>query len=203
MKLVHDDHVEIVRIDLVDAVGKGLHRGKDVVTRAWTLAADQPLTKPRLPEHELEDLLALAEDLVTVRDEEQGMTCALVAQPLEIECRNPGLAGAGRRDHEVAVVSAQALRFEGLQCDSLVRFRRDVDQQRQQESVVFAGVAALFRERVVEPLAVTLGRIVLELGLLPVLFEGRCEALDHLGILGRAHAHVPFEAIDLCRVGEI
>ena len=203
MKLVHDDHVEIFRIDLVYAIGKGLHRGKDVVTRAWTLAADQPLTEPRLAQYELKDLLTLTEDLVAVRDEEQGTNPTLVAQPLEIECRNPGLAGAGRRDHEVAVVSAQALRFEGLQCDSLVRFRRDVDQQRQQRTVVYSGMVALSRERVVEPLAVTLGRIVLELGLLPVLFEGRCEPLDHLRILGRAHAHVPFEAVDLCRVGEI
>ena len=66
----------------VDAVGKGLHRSKDVATRARTRAADQPLAKPRLPEHKLEDLLALAEDLVTVRDEEQGMT------------RRPGRAAA-------------------------------------------------------------------------------------------------------------
>ncbi len=151
----------------------------------------------------MEDLLALTKDLVAVRDEEQGTPHALAAQPLEIECRDPGLAGAGRRDHEVAAVSAQALRFEGLQRNSLVRLRRHVDQQRQQGAVVYSRIATLSRERAVETLAVASGRIVLELGLLPVLFESRCEALDHLGILGRAHSHIPLETVDLCRVGEI
>ncbi len=78
MKLVHDDHVEIFPIDFVDAVGKRLHRGKDVVTRAWTLAADQPLTEPRLAQYELKDLLTLTEDLFAVRDEEQGTSRTLV-----------------------------------------------------------------------------------------------------------------------------
>ena len=59
MKLVHDYHVEIFRIDFVDPVSKRLHRGKDVTTRARTLAADQPLTEPWLPQYELKDLLAL------------------------------------------------------------------------------------------------------------------------------------------------
>ena len=201
--IVHDDHVEAVGFDFVDAVGKGLHRGKDVATRVWTLAADQPLTKTRLAQDELEDLLALTQDLVAVRDEEQGTPHTLVAQPLEIECRNPGLAGAGRCDHEIAVVPAQALRFERLERNRLMRLRRDVDQQRQLGDVVGCAAAALSRERVVEPLGVTPGRIVLELGLLPILFEGRLESLDDLGVLGRAHTHVPFEALDLCRVGEI
>ena len=141
MKLVHDDHVEIVWIDLVDAVGKGLHRSKDVVTRAWTLAADQPFTKPRLTEHKLEDLLALAEDLVTVRDEEQGMTYALIAQPLK--------SNAAIQVLPVPVAATTRLRWY-LRRRSASRassatawwgFRRDVDQQRQQGAVVFAGVA--------------------------------------------------------------
>ena len=203
MKLVHDDHIESVRLNIVDPVGKGLHRGKDVATRVWTFAANQPLTEPRLAQDELEDLLALTQDLVAVRDEEQGMTHTLVAQPLEIEGRNPGLAGPGRRDHEITVMPAQALRFEGLECNRLVRLRRDVDQQRQRGDVVGCTAAALSRERVVEPLGVTPGCIVLELWLLPILFEGCLESLDHLGVLGRAHTHVPFEALDLCRVGEV
>ena len=203
MKLVHDDHVEIVRIDLADAVGKGLNRSKDVVSRARALAADQPLTEPRLAQYELKDLLALTEDLVAVCDEEQGTNRPLFAQALVIEGRNPGLAGAGCRDHEVAVVSAQALRFEGLECDRLVRLGNDVDQQGKESAVVNSGIATLCRKRAVETLAVTPGRIILELRLLPVLFEGRREALDHLRVLGRAHAYVPFQAVDLCRMREI
>ena len=69
MKLVHDDHVEIGWVDFVDPVGQGLHRGKNVPTCAWTLAADQPLTEPGLAEDDLEHLLALPEDFVAVRDE--------------------------------------------------------------------------------------------------------------------------------------
>ena len=123
MKFVHDDHIEAVGFDFVHTVGKGLYRGKDMATRVWALAANQPLTEPRLAQDELEDLLALTENLVAVRDEKQGTSHTLVAQPFEIECRDPGLAGAGRCDHEIAVMPAQALRFEGLECDSLMRLR--------------------------------------------------------------------------------
>ena len=77
MELVYDDHIEAVRLNIVDAVGERLHRSKDVATRLRALAADKSLFKPRLAQDELEDLLALAEDLVAVSDEEQGITHTL------------------------------------------------------------------------------------------------------------------------------
>ena len=53
------------------------------------------------------------------------------------------------------MVSTQALRFEGLQRDSLVGLRCDIDQERQQGTVVYSGIASLSQERAVKPLTVT------------------------------------------------
>ena len=118
----------------------------------------------------------------------------------------PSEVDVGGREVTKALVEAPVIvvlyegtdRFERLERNRLVSLRRGVDQQRQRDDVLGCTAAALSRERAVEPLGVTPGRIVLELGLLPVMFEGRFESLDDLGVLGRADAHVPFEAFDLC-----
>ena len=41
-----------------------------MAARPRTFASDQPLTESRLAQNELEDLLALTQDLVAVRDKE-------------------------------------------------------------------------------------------------------------------------------------
>ena len=84
-----------------------------------------------------------------------------------------------------------------------MRLRRDVDQQRNIEAVVRRAPVTLPGQCAVEPFGVASGFVVLELRLLPVLFERRREALDDLGILRRAHAYIPFEPVDLRRVGEV
>ena len=71
VELVHDDDVEGIRSELVHTVGERLHGGEDVAAGRRTLPADEALPEGRLAEDELEDLLALTEDLVPVGDEEE------------------------------------------------------------------------------------------------------------------------------------
>ena len=145
MKFVDDDHVVAVRLDVFATVDERLHRGEDVAARPGALAADQSLTEPGFTQDELEDLVALTKDFLPVRDEEKGVARSFTAQPLEIECRNPGLAGTGCGDDEIAVMSAQALRLERLECHGLLGLRCDVDQQRDFDGIVRFAAATLPR----------------------------------------------------------
>ena len=174
-----------------------------MTTRVRAFSADEPLAEPRLAQHELEDLLALPENLVPVGDEEKGITLAFVSQSLEVECCDPGLARAGGGDDEIAAMSVLALRLERLERHGLMGLRSDIDQQRNVEAVVRRAPVTLPRQRAVEPFGIASGFVVLELWLLPVLFERGLEALDDLGILGRAHAYIPLEPLDLRRMGEV
>ena len=203
VELVHNDDVEGVGSDVLDAGGERLHRGEDMAAGLWSLAADEPLAEAGLAQDELEDLLALAEDLVPVCDEEEGVPRALGVEPAEVERGDPRLPGSGRRDHEVPAVSAYPLRLKCLESNRLVGFRGNVDRKKEPGAIVAGAGAPLPRERAIQSLGVTLRPVLLELGLLPVLFEGRLESLDNLGVLGRAHPHVPFESLDLSRVGEV
>ena len=70
--------------------------------------------------------LALLQDLLAVRDEEQAsyrLRC--FAEPAVVECRDDGLAGAGRGDDQVVPGRALPLDLELLEDLSLVRIGRD------------------------------------------------------------------------------
>ena len=98
-------------------------------------------------------------------------------------------------------MAARPLGLERLEGDRLVGLRGNIDED--DDAGIVAAGAPLSRERALEPLAVPLGDVLLELGLLPVLPEGRREALDHLRVLGRAHPHIPLESLHLRGVGEV
>ena len=174
-----------------------------MTTRPRAFATDEPLAESWFAQHELEDLLALPEDFVPVGDEEEGVTLSFFAQSLEVEGRDPCLAGSGGSDDEIAAMLALALRLKRLERHGLMGLRCDVHQQRNIEAVVRQAPVTLPGQCAVEPFGVASGFVVLELRLLPVLLERRREAFDDLGILRRAHAHIPFEPVDLRRVGEV
>ena len=83
-----------------------------MTTRPRAFAADEPLAESWLAQHELKHPLALPEDFVPVGDEEERITLAFASQSLEVEGRDPGLAGAGGGDDEIATMPGLALRLQ-------------------------------------------------------------------------------------------
>src|SRR3954449_5690737 len=94
--------------------------------RAFT--ANEPLAKHWLVQDASKDLLALLEDFVAMGDEEQSFVAGL-AETLVVECRNPRLSRAGRRDDEVAEMSTLAFKRERGQDLNLERFGLDVNAE--------------------------------------------------------------------------
>src|SRR3954468_16195296 len=98
VKLVDDDDVEVLRVDLPN-----IRRVQTLNRREDVLEARRPLaTHPLLPEASVaegvpEYLPALVEDLLAVGDKEQAAARQLWPKPRVVDGRHHGLARAGRR----------------------------------------------------------------------------------------------------------
>ena len=88
-------------------------------------AADVALAELRVFQDKSEHFLALLQDLVPVSDEEQPLI-PFSSESLVVECRNPGLAGSGGGDHEVAEVSSLTLRGNSFEHLHLERLRLEM-----------------------------------------------------------------------------
>ena len=122
VKLIDDDNVVRIDRDVIDRSMQGLDRGKDVFADGWALRPDVPLAERHLVQDVAEDLLALLQDLVAMRHEQQALE-PLASKALVVERRHPGLARAGWSHHEVAHVAALALGSECLEHFLLERLR--------------------------------------------------------------------------------
>jgi hypothetical protein len=87
-------------------------------------ASDGSLSEATLAQDHLEDLLALVEDLAPMGDEEETVARQLPSETPVVERGNDRLAGARRRDHEVARVSVRALCGEVFEDLSLMRSQK-------------------------------------------------------------------------------
>src|SRR5215471_12422224 len=104
MKLIHDDHVEVVRRDLIDTRGvEALDRCEDMLEIAWAITADPLLTKRGVPQNVSKGRNALVEDLFTVSDEQQPRPRQVASQPRVVDRGHDRLACAGGSDQQVAM----------------------------------------------------------------------------------------------------
>jgi len=73
MKLIHDDDVELVRVDVLDALrAERLNGGEDVRPLRRLLTIAQPLAEGTVAQDETKDASRLIENLFPMCDEEQG-----------------------------------------------------------------------------------------------------------------------------------
>ncbi len=70
VELVDDNDVETLRIERIQSSVQRLDRGEDVVPSLRPLGGDEALAEVGLVKDQLEDLLALFKDLVSMGDEE-------------------------------------------------------------------------------------------------------------------------------------
>ena len=109
MELVHDHDVEAAGWQTVEVdSGERLHRSEDVSTLVGLLAIDVELTEGSVAQHGAEDVTALGQNLLAVRDEEQPLPTTVLGQPPVVEGGDEGLAGTGG-GHDEVLVAAVAL----------------------------------------------------------------------------------------------
>ncbi len=112
VELVDDDDVERVGSQAVELGAAERLDHREHVPARRDLAAAVLLAERAVLEHGAVGSHRLLEDLVAVRDEQEGEVGARAReQLLVVERGDHGLAGPGRRDHEVAVPPV-ALAFE-------------------------------------------------------------------------------------------
>ena len=112
VKLVDDDHVELVRPQARGAGGrrgrrqlgasKRLHRSEHMAPVARDRAGDKELAKGSVSQHFPKRLHALLEDLLAMRNKEKCLDLLACAQALVVEASQHGLACAGCGHHQVA-----------------------------------------------------------------------------------------------------
>ena len=81
MEFVDDDDVEAVARDAVEIhTGERLDRGEDVAALLRPLAIDVELAEGAVPQDGSEDVQALGQDLLAVRDEQQPRRSAVLGE---------------------------------------------------------------------------------------------------------------------------
>ena len=144
------------------------------------IAGYKTLAETRIAENEPEDLLTLLEDFISMSDEQQSLESCR-AEPLVIESRNPSLSSARRGNHEIAEVSPLAFGgncFKHFKLKRLGRYVNGESKRRRHCTRMILGI-----QRRLQSLAVDPWVIRLELGLIPILFEGRTDPIDDCWIV--------------------
>ena len=146
-----------------------LDRREDVVPVYRALSRDEPLAKDGLIQHQLEDRPDSARgsrsDGQRKAAVESQREAAGSRRPIPTSCRSRW------RDHEVPEVPAPTLGTKGLEDLELKRFGGDVDGELGRAAAPLG--VALGVKRGLEPISIGTRVIRLELGLLPILLEGR------------------------------
>ena len=191
-----DDHVsEVARAELADQVARrrALDAREHVLPALGLVRADEQLAERRQLQRVAERLARLIEQLLAVREEQQPRRCPGGRRDaLVVERRDHGLAGAGRRDDEVAAAAVQrALGDELVEDGLLERQRAELDE----EPVGLVG-RRLARERTREPRALlgVVGVVGLELDVVPQRVERALELVDDVRQVGGADLHHPLLA---------
>jgi len=196
----HDDLVEVGVEGPEAPRGQGLGRREDLRADGGPRAVDEELAEGGVAQHGAVDGEALLEDLLAVRDEEQGGAPAAVELAGVVEGGGPGLAGAGRGDDEVAGVAAVPLGLQRVEHAALVRLGLGVEVE--EERPFGGGGAQGAGEGADEVLGVGVGREVAPAAG-PQLLEGGREALQQLGGARRGHPDVPLHALGERGAGEV
>ena len=195
MELVHDDHVEVARVDAPD-VGRveALDRGEHVLEPGRSLPADPLLAEARVAEGMTEGRATLVEDLLAVRHEEQTAARQLCPQARVVDSRHHRLARPGRRHEQVAMVALMPGEHDVLEQRLLERPQLELDRG-QQGRVTNAGDLG--------PTLELVGVVGDEVAARPVAREDRAHLRDGVRIASARDAHVPLEPGDLGRVGQV
>ena len=198
--LVDDDVVEVVRRGQgreVLAIER-LDRHEDVVAPARQLAPAAELAEVVIPEDPLEAGEALLEDLLAMGDVEEAGVRVPGEVLAEVEGRDHGLPGPGRRDDEVPIPSVDlAFRLQPIEHVLLIVEGADVE--------VGAGLARgapLRAKGIPEAIGVRWG-IQREIGGRPVGLEGHPDLVDEVAFVPLAQLDIPLQAGGDGRVGEV
>jgi hypothetical protein len=195
VELVHDHHVEVVGRKLRQARrAQALDGGKDVLEVLGTTAGHPQLAEGVVAERVAEGGQALGEQLLAMGHEQQASPAELARQPRVVDRGHDRLAGAGRRDQEVLVVTLLARHRDLLEQALLERLEAELDGA--QHDLRRGVVARHLRQ---EDLAV----VGLEVAAVPVGLEDTFDLADHVGIPQPGDPHVPLQAVDLRRVGQV
>lgn len=194
VELIDDDHVEVLRRELLHAVRReALHAREDVAPPLRSLTADVQLAEGAVGQHLPVGPQRLLQDLLSVGDEQQRRA---MRQTRVVERRDDGLAGAGCGDDQVAVPVVQlALELEPVQDHLLMRVGTDLQAAHGKGDRAPVLRARRDRERLVEPLGVGLRVVVDEGAVGPVRVEGGLELGEQLGSVRAREFHVPLQAV--------
>jgi hypothetical protein len=203
VKLVDDHHVEVVARDLLDAVGgQGLHAREHMAPQLGVVPSDELLAERPVAQHLAVGAPRLLQDLAPVRDEQQPVPRQGLPQPVVVQGGDDCLPRAGRRDDEVAVAAVHGpLRLECLKDLRLVRVRTHL----QPGQLRRGGPEPVAAERLAQPADVgeVIGVVGHERRVRPVAVEGPGELAHQLWGRHRRQPHVPFQAVDQRRAGEV
>jgi hypothetical protein len=133
VELVDDDDVEVARIEVGEPGGaEALDRREHVIEAARTLTADPALAEGWVAQRVAEGREALFEDLLAVGHEQQAGSRQRGPQARVVDGRHHRLAGARRRDEQVAVVTLLPSHGHLLEQPLLKRLEAQLDRAQQQ-----------------------------------------------------------------------
>src|SRR3954454_3236028 len=107
---------------------QALHRGEDMVEVLWAGAVYPHLAERMIAQSLPECCSTLLEDLAAMGNEEETRPRQFRSQPGVKDGGHHGLAGAGRGDQQIAVMSLKPRDLDQLEQAFLERFRANLDR---------------------------------------------------------------------------
>ncbi len=195
VELVDDDDVEVARVDGVDAGRREALDGcEDVLEVAGPLRAHPQLAERCVVERVAVGEPALFEDLAAMGDEQQSRPWERPGEVAVVDGGHHRLAGAGRGDQQVSVMTMGAGDGDALQHPLLERAECEVGRGDCRRRPVL-GLGGALPELV--------GLEGLEVAARPVGLEDRCHLGDDVGVPGGRQADVPLQTRNHRAVGQV
>ena len=134
------------------------------------------------------------------KEQAAGLVRILLAEALIIQRRDHRFAGTGGNHHQIACIATDsALRLQLVQNLLLIGIGMDVHGV----GVGIVGVKVFFRlQRTGQTLLLPL-IVILELAVIPVIFEGCCNFVDGFRQVTLCHLGIPFKTAGQCGIGQI
>ena len=196
VEFIDDQHIEPIGIQMLEVGnGEALDGGEHVLERIRLLSINPELAKCRVAQRVAESEKTLVQDFLAVGDKQQSRPRQASAQSLIVECRHHRLAGASRRNQQVAMPSALPRQLDQFQQSHLEGLGPDLHRTGHQ---VQPGAFLPLRH-----LAKLVDVEGAKIFVVPVAFKHRTELVDHIGIACAGHTHVPFKPGHLGRMREV
>ena len=204
VEFVHDDVIIKIRQGFCGKILRieGLDGDKEIVNAVWLIAAHKHLTEISILQHRPEGVQALFEDFLPVGNKQQaaGSARVLPAEALIVQGGNHRFAGAGSRNHQIAVVSPNpSFRLQLIENLLLIIVGRDF----QGIYLGIVGILIFFRfQRTGKALPLVFA-VILKFAGIPVAFKGSPNLINGLRQIFSRHLHIPLQTAGDSGIGQV